>query len=144
MKRVIVLFFVFNLFLNCSSQKKSSVKVADAKMYQVIYKSFYTGAKNKSYRLLKNFEDYKSLLLSLPVVKIQGVDFNSNNVLVLNIGSRESQVFRMIPEKVYEDNDKIIIVLKKEFPQKDLSKPKAEFYPITIVKINSKKEVVLQ
>ena len=134
------------LFLvSCNSGKlPASATKNENEHYEVVYYNLYTGSPKKSFRLIKNFEDYKAVFLNLRVSKIPRIDFETQNVLVCNVGENEKGLYAVQVEKVVEDSNKLIVVLRKmDFPKEMVNK-KVNYYPITIVKIKSKKEVILK
>lgn len=145
MGKIISQFLCVLFLISCNSGKSTASATKDgSELYEVIYYNLYTGSPKKSFRLIKNFEDYKAVFMPFKVTKIPKIDFETQNVLVLNVGRNENELYAAAPERIIEDSNKLIVVLRKiEFPKESVNK-KVNYYPITIVKIKSKKEVILK
>ncbi|MCL9807614.1 hypothetical protein NAT51_18980 [Flavobacterium amniphilum] len=145
MKKTIAQLLCMLFFISCGPGKSTAPSSANGKGYhEVIYYNLYNGSPKKSFRVIKNFEDYKAVFLPLNVKKIPKIDFETQNVLVLNVGKNDKALYAVDVEKIIEDSNKLIVLLRKlDFP-KEMADKKVNYYPITIVKIKSKKDIILK
>lgn len=138
--RLFIYFIFFSVFFSCSTAKKENLKT---NLYEILYQG-NDGSALKSYRLLKNFEDYKAVYMPLKQKNIPYIDFEKSNVLVINLGKKKGFGFSVLPEKIIEDKNNIIIILKETYTSQIERNKIIYSNPITIIKINSKKEVILK
>lgn len=138
-KKTLLFWSLSSFILGCKTTNNVN---NNTKLGEIIYQDNYSGTSMKSYRLIKNFEDYKSTLLVLRVKHIPYVDFDKQNVLILNTGKIRTKGYSIQPDKMYEDKGNVILILKETLPKLDKMLYEIS-QPITILKINSKKELVL-
>lgn len=124
--------------LNKSEAKNSSDK------FEVIYRSGYSGLPQKTYRVIRNNEDLRAFFISMKEDKVPVVDFQTSNVLILNMGQKNTGGYDVYPEKMIDDGNTIIMVIKEVYPQKGDMVTTALTSPICVVKINSKKEIIIK
>ncbi|WP_395047578.1 hypothetical protein [Flavobacterium sp.] len=142
--RTIYYIIFFMLFASACGTKKSTINSNQINLCETIFQNYYLGSSKKSIRLIKNYEDYKSVFLAFRAKKIPYVDFNKSNVLVINIGENKTTVFNVEPSKLIEDNGKLILIFKEIYQPKENAITNKICRPISIFKINSKKEIVLK
>ena len=77
--------------------------------------------------------------------KINPNDINESNFLILNMGEKLVKGCTIDIEDVQETEKSIIISIKENEPKANIDNTSAEYvYPYSIVKINSKKEIILK
>ncbi|WP_395058579.1 hypothetical protein [Flavobacterium sp.] len=136
------LFFI--LFVSSCGTKKSNINSNQINLCETIFQNYYVGSSKKSIRLIKNYEDYKSIFLGFRAKKIPYVDFNKSNVLVINMGENKTTGFIVEASKLIEDNGKIILIFKEIYQPKENAIANKSYRPISIFKINSKKEIIIK
>ena len=90
----------------------------------------------KEIKMLENDDKLKN--------KIKHDDINTSNFIILNMGEKSSRGYSISVKSAEETADKIILNLQDIEPkgvEKADSKPS---YPYTIVKVNSKKEIIIK
>ncbi|MGH2667424.1 protease complex subunit PrcB family protein [Flavobacterium sp.] len=136
------------LFLSLMACGSNSLKNAEAKNssgnFEVIYRSIYSGLPQKTYRVIRNNEDFRAFFISMKEDKVPEVNFETSNVLILNMGRKNTGGYDVFPEKMIDDGNKVIMIIKEVFPQKGDMVTTALTSPICIVKINSKKEIIIK
>jgi len=142
--RVIVYVLFYLIFLVACSTKKDTVSSNQMHLCETIFQSYYLGSSKKSIRLIKNFDDYKSVFLEFKAKNIPYVDFEKSNVLVINTGENKATGFVVQPLKLIEDKGKLIFVFNEIYQPKENVIPNKIYKPISIFKINSKKEIILK
>lgn len=86
--------------------------------------------------MLQNDENLKS--------KITSEDVKNSNFLILNMGEKSSGGYAISVDKVEETADKIVVTVKETEPSPGDMVTQNITYPYCIVKINSKKEIVVK
>lgn len=131
------------LLISCGSTVKITT---DKPLYEVLTRQEDGGAtirffeilsEEKEIRMLQNDELLKS--------KITPTDLNTANFVILNMGEKNTLGYKIDIDKVEETTDQILIKVRDIDP-KSSATPDADifYYPYTIVKINSKKPIVIQ
>lgn len=137
----ISLFFLFS----CGGTPKEGFQdknVSDE--FEIIYQSEFSGVPIKSYRVIRNIEDFRAFFISIKEDKVPKIDFLKANVLVLNMGKKSTGGYNVFPEKLIDDGNKLIMVLKEIYPKEGEMVTMAFTSPICIVKINSKKDIIIK
>lgn len=131
------------VFFCCSLQKNKNVKDV-SNLYKIIYKSDYTGSAKKSFRIIRNEDDYRVYFIGLKEQKVPEVDFKKSNILVLNLGRKPSGGYSVIPEKLIQDGEKLILMIKENSPKKGELVTTALTNPVCVLKIDSKKDLIIK
>ncbi|MES2573872.1 MAG: protease complex subunit PrcB family protein, partial [Bacteroidota bacterium] len=76
--------------------------------------------------------------------KIRSTDVQSSNFVVLNMGEKQSGGYKIDIESVVETDKNIIITIKETVPDPNAMVIQVITYPYCIVKINSKKEIIIK
>ncbi|WNM17914.1 hypothetical protein [Flavobacterium capsici] len=141
-KRISILVFGFLLF-SCST----SNKVVEKKpLYEVLATNNNGGANIKFYEILTEPKEIMMLLGDESLrKKIKKDDTVKSNFLILNSGPTKETYNRIKVEKVVETEKEIIVYIKdtQKETEIDLSDENI-IYPYTIIKINSKKPIVIK
>ena len=74
--------------------------------------------------------------------KIKSSDIYTSNFLLLNMGEKNSGGYSFLIENIEETENDIIITIKENAPQGMATTVMT--YPISIVKINSKKNIIIK
>lgn len=76
--------------------------------------------------------------------KISPLDVQKSNFVILNMGEKNTGGYSISIESVVETDKNIIISVKESSPEPDSIVSQAFTYPFCVVKINSKKEIILK
>jgi len=76
--------------------------------------------------------------------KISPLDVQKSNFVILNMGEKNTGGYSISIESVVETDKNIIISVKESSPEPDSMVSQSFTYPFCVVKINSKKEIVLK
>jgi hypothetical protein len=130
------------LLYSCSTTKTT----VDKPLYEVLTVNNDGGANIKFYEVLTEPKEIKMLLGDETLAKlIKADDINNSSFLVLNTGPTKESYNRMKIEKVVETATEIEVYLKDT--QKNLDVTMVDDltkYPYTVVKVNSKKTIVIK
>ncbi len=131
------------LILIVSSCASTTNKDTTKPLYEILTVQKDGGASIRFFEILSEEREIKMLLGDDNLKKkIKSEDINTSNFVILNMGEQNTNGNSIGIEKVEETIDKIIISTKEI---KTNSKIITEdyLYPYTIVKINSKKQIVI-
>lgn len=141
MKKYLALIAIV-LMYSCSSTKNA----ADKPLYEVLTVNNDGGANIKFYEILTEEKEIKMLLGDEALAKlIKPKDIRESSFLVLNAGPTKESLNRVKIEKIVETPTQIEVYLKDT--QKNLDETQIDDttkYPYTVVKINSKKQIVIK
>lgn len=136
-------FVICSLFLFSCSNKMYQKEESENQLYQVLKVSEYGGAAFKFYEIVSQPEEFKMLLNDSELKdKIRPSDINHANFLLLNMGEKNTGGYTTEIISAEETEDSIIIRIKENSPQGVATMVIS--YPLTIIKVNSKKPVVFQ
>lgn len=143
MKKLII-FFTALLLFSCSTTKS----VVENTFYEVLSFSNDGGANIKFYEILNEPNEIK-MLFSDPNLKkkIKTDDIQKCNFVILNMGPLPEGNYSIEIAKIEETNSNIILYIKEIKPQSVENKPTSEtdyVYPYCVVKINSKKPIIIK
>lgn len=141
MKKYISLIVIVVLY-SCSSTKNT----ADRPLYEVLTVNNDGGANIKFYEILTETKEINMLLGDETLRKlIKSRDIAESSFLVLNAGPTKESYCRIKVEKVIEGPTQIEVYLKDT--QKNIDTAQEDDttnYPYSVVKINSKKTIVIK
>lgn len=140
MKKVISVLAVFVL-VSCGVKK---VETSNA-LYEVLTKQSDGGGNIKFFEILTEPNEIK-MLENDPLLadKMKNPDINDYNYVILNMGEKNTSGYSIDVEKVEETDKNIIITVKENSPAKDAMTMQVISYPYTVVKIHSKKEIIIK
>jgi hypothetical protein len=136
----IILLVTLSFFFSCKSVTKTT---SNQKLYEVLTEQEDGGAHIRFFEILTEPREIKMLLGDVNLrKKIKQDDINTCNFIIMNLGEKETFGSSIILKSITETTNKIII--ETEEKQSNTSEKLPDFvYPYTIVKINSKKEIVV-
>ncbi|UPT70738.1 MAG: hypothetical protein M0D53_17030 [Flavobacterium sp. JAD_PAG50586_2] len=141
MKKYISLVLILLLY-SCSSTKK----IVDRPLYEILTVNNDGGANIKFYEILTEPKEINMLLGDETLAKlIKSKDINESSFIILNTGPTKESYNRMKVEKVIETPTQIEVYLKDT--QKNLDRMQIDDttkYPYTVVKVNSKKPIIIK
>jgi hypothetical protein len=141
MRKVISTFLVLFL-VSCSTKKETSVKP----LYEVLTTNNDGGANIKFYEILTEPKEIMMLLSDETLrKKIKSSDTISSSFIILNSGPTKESYNRIKVERVVETDTTIEVYVKdtQKSTEPDLADDSILF-PYTIIKINSKKPIVIK
>lgn len=141
MKKLVVLTLTVLLF-SCASKKTVD---ANRPLYELLTTQNDGGASIQFYEILSEPKEIM-MLLSDPNLekKIKQDDIQNSNFVILNMGEKPSGNYIISIEKVEETATNIIISIKEDKPSSKVEDISDAVYPYAIVKINSKKPIVIK
>lgn len=142
MKKVISVLIVFVL-TSCGAKKTadSGSKV----LYEVLTEQSDGGGNIKFFEILTEPNEIK-MLESDPLLKdkMKHDDISNSNYVILNMGEKNTGGYSIKVEKVEETDKNIIITVKEVNPAADAMTMQVITYPYTVVKVHSKKEIIIK
>ncbi len=143
MRKSNILFgFLALITVSCGTQKELA---GEKPLYEVMYQDDYAGAAIQFFEIVTESKEFKMLLNDEKLKrKINPDDIKTSNFLILNLGEKSSGGYAIGVEKVEETTDNILVTVKEVSPKPGENITFAMTYPMCIVKINSKKEVIFK
>jgi len=140
MKKVISVLTVFVL-ISCGAKKGSDSKA----LYEVLTEQSDGGANIKFFEILTEPNEIK-MLENDPLLadKMKQADINNSNYVILNMGEKNTGGYSISVEKVEETDKNIIITVKEKGPAADAMTMQVITYPYTVVRVHSKKEIIVK
>jgi len=142
MKKIPFLFLVLVLF-GCGSKSK----IAESKpLYETLSVKEDGGATIRFFEILSEPREIKMLQNDADLrKKINADDITTSNFVILNMGEKTTLGYSIAVESIKETSDKILIKVKENSPKNGLIIEKEVFYyPYTIIKVNSKKPLIIE
>jgi len=142
MKKIFAAFLVLFL-ISCSTTHKST---ASKQLYEILTQQDDGGATIRFFEILSEEREIK-MLQNDPLLKdkISAQDINAANFVILNMGEKTTQGYNIKVKNVEETASKIIITVEDIAPKiAGVAENEVFYYPYTIVKVNSKKEITIQ
>lgn len=115
-------------------------------LYEILMVKDDGGASIRFFEILSETQEIKMLQNDEELHgKISSSDLNESNFVILNMGEKETLGYTIEVKKVVETPDKIIITVEDHQPKQPATPDKdVYYYPHTIVKVNSKKTIVIE
>jgi len=133
---------LISILIACKSTKNS----ANQPLFEVLIVNNDGGANIKFYEVLTESKEIKMLLADENLAKlIKPKDIYESSFLILNTGPTKEPYNRMKIEKIIETATQIEVFLKDS--QKNIEETAIDDttkYPYTVVKVNSKKPIVIK
>ena len=142
MKKTILSMFVLTLAA-CGT---TAVKSADAtKIYEVLTQQTNGGASILFFEILSEPNEIKMLQNDENLKnKISANDVQKSNFIVLNMGEKSTGGYNIGIDNIVETDKNIIITVKETNPEPGSMVTQAFTTPFCVVKINSKKEIIIK
>lgn len=140
MKKIISVLAVFAL-VSCGAKKTSDPKA----LYEVLTEQSDGGGNIKFFEILTEPNEIK-MLENDPLLasKMKQTDISNSNYVILNMGEKNTGGYSIGVEKVEETDKNIIITVKENNPAADAMVMQVITYPYTVVKIHSKKDIIIK
>ena len=117
----------------------------EKQLYEVLTRQNDGGANIRFYEILTEPREIKMLQNDDNLKKkIRAEDITTANFVILNLGEKNSGGYSINIKSVTETSDKIIITVEEVGPKQNEMATSVMSYPYTIVKVNSKKPIVIQ
>ncbi|KAF2340825.1 protease complex subunit PrcB family protein [Flavobacterium tistrianum] len=140
MKKVISILAVFVL-ISCGVKKAGS---SNTSLYEVLTTQSDGGGNIKFFEILTEPNEIKMLENDPNLThKMKDPDVQDYNYVILNMGEKNTSGYTIDVEKVEETDKNIIITVKENNPPKDAMTMQVISYPYTVVKIHSKKAIII-
>ena len=142
MKKVISVLIIFVL-ISCGAKKTADS--GSKTLYEVLTEQSDGGGNIKFFEILTEPNEIK-MLESDPLLanKMKQTDISNSNYVILNMGEKNTGGYSIGVEKVEETDKNIIITVKENSPAPDAMVMQVITYPYTVVKIHSKKEIIIK
>ncbi len=145
MKKILFSFLILGmavLITSCGTKKVVADKTA---LFEVLTQQADGGANIKFFEILSE-RDEIAMLQSDPNLKnkIGADDIMLANFIILNMGEKPTGVYSITVENVVELDNIVVVTIKEKSPDPDAMVTQAITYPYAIVKINSKKQIVIK
>ncbi len=142
MKKV-VLFILILILVSCGA---SSTKIATtSSLYEVLTQQTDGGASIRFFEILSEENEIAMLQNDEKLKgKIKSNDIQTSNFVVLNMGEKTSGGHEIGIESVVETDKNIIITIKETSPESSSMVTQEITTPYCVLKINSKKEIIIK
>ncbi|MRX68836.1 PrcB C-terminal [Flavobacterium resistens] len=140
MKKIISVLVIFVL-ISCGAKKSSN----STALYEVLTEQSDGGGNIKFFEILTEPNEIK-MLENDPLLasKMKQTDISNSNYIILNMGEKSTSGYSIGVEKVEETDKNIIITVKENSPAPDAMVMQVISYPYTVVKVHSKKEIIIK
>ncbi|MWB93233.1 protease complex subunit PrcB family protein [Flavobacterium sp. GA093] len=142
MKKVISVVAIFVL-MSCGAGK--SADAGSDKLYEILTTQTDGGGNIRFFEILSEPNEIV-MLQNDPLLKdkMKQDDIKKSNYVILNMGEKSTGGYSIGVEKVEETDKNIIITVKEFSPAQDAMTMQVITYPYTVVKVNSKKEIIVK
>lgn len=141
MKKILLVFTVLFL-VSCGSTSKKNKPVP---LYEVLTQQSDGGASIRFFEILTEPREIKMLENDEYLKKkINPNDINTCNFVILNMGEQKTGGYIIGVKSVVETDKNIVITIKDEAPKTNDMTTQVFSNPYTVVKINSKKEIIFK
>ena len=140
MNKLLYLTLMILLLSACASKPVVSEKT---EMYEILKQDAFGGAEFKFYEIITEAKEFKMLLNDPDLKKkVKASDIYTSNFLLLNMGTQNSGGYSISIESIQELENDIIVTIKENAPTGMATTVMTN--PMTIVKINSKKNIIIK
>ena len=142
MKKYFVIPFLLALF-SCGV---ATIPVAESnKLYEILTQKSDGGGNIRFFEILSEPREIKMLQNDPSLAKkISLQDVQKSNFVILNMGEKATAGYSIGVESVEETEKNIIITVKENVPATGAMAAQVITYPFCVVKVNSKKEIIIK
>lgn len=141
MKNSFLVVFVLVLFSCASSVKKTENKP----LFEILTEQSNGGANIRFFEILSEPKEIVMLQNDVKLKKkINPKDIQTSNFIVMNMGEKSTGDYKTVIESVVETDKNIIITTKEITPETSSTAIQKTTTPYSVVKINSKKEIIFK
>jgi hypothetical protein len=138
----IILFLLALIMFSCGV---SINKVVEKPLFEILTQQNDGGANIRFFEILTEPNEIKMLQNDAKLKnKISSNDVQTSNFIVLNMGEISTTGYKIGIESVVETEKNIIITVKETIPRSDSTVSQDFMNPYCVVKINSKKEIIIK
>lgn len=142
MKKISLLLLVLILFSCGATSTKTTVK---RPLFEVLTQQPNGGASIRFFEILTESNEIKMLENDEKLKnKIKPDDIQTSNFVILNMGEQPTSGFEIGVENTIETDKNIIITVKEKSPEPNSIVNKVITNPYCVVRINSKKEIIIK
>ncbi|WP_035672801.1 protease complex subunit PrcB family protein [Flavobacterium sp. 83] len=142
MKKIPSLFLVLLLVSCGASSTKNSVK---RPLFELLTQQNDGGASIRFFEILSEPNEIKMLQNDENLKnKISPNDIQTSNFIILNMGNKNSGGYKIEVESAVETEKNIIVTIKETIPGPNEMITQAITNPFCLVRINSKKEIIIK
>lgn len=142
MKKIILSLFAITLASCGATSSKSS---DTNKLYEVLTQQTNGGANIRFFEILSEPNEIKMLQNDENLKnKISANDVQKSNFIVLNMGEKSTGGYNIGIDNIIETDKNIVITVKETNPEPGSMVTQAFTTPFCVVKINSKKEIIIK
>ncbi|AYN04542.1 MULTISPECIES: protease complex subunit PrcB family protein [unclassified Flavobacterium] len=141
MKKILGL-FVSVFVISCGATKSVDKSTG---LYEVLTQQSDGGGNIRFFEILSEPNEIMMLKSDESLKgKINQDDINKSNYVILNMGEKNTGGYFIGVEKVEETDTNIVITVKETAPAPDSMVMQVITYPYAVVKINSKKDIIIK
>ena len=138
-----VLFVLTLILVSCGAS--SSKKSVSNSLFEVLTQQTDGGASIRFFEILSEENEIAMLQNDEKLKdKIKPSDIQTSNFVVLNMGEKTSEGYKIGIESVVETDKNIIITIKETAPKSGSMITQEITSPYCVVRINSKKEIIIK
>ena len=142
MKKTAIALFTLTLFSCGTTVTKSTGKKA---LYEVLTQQSDGGGNIHFFEILTEPNEIRMLQNDKMLKnKINPTDVQKSNFVILNMGEKTTGGFKITVENVVETDKNVIVTVKETEPEAGTIVTQGFTYPFCVVKINSKKEIIIK
>ncbi len=142
MKKILIVFLTL-ILVSCGALS-TKTSVANS-LYEVLTQQADGGASIRFFEILSEQREIAMLQNDEKLKnKIKPTDIQTSNFIVLNMGEKTSAGYKIGIESAVETDKNIIITIKEIAPESGSMVTLEITTPYSVVKINSKKEIIIQ
>jgi len=131
------------LVLSCGASNPTVV--GNKRLYEVLTQKSDGGGNIRFFEILSEPREIKMLQNDVNLSKkISPEDVQNSNFVILNMGEKASSGYSIGVHAVEETEKNIIITIKETTPEPGSMVSQVITYPFCVVKINSKKEIIIK
>lgn len=141
MKKALLCIFVLTLAA-CGTSK---VAVEKRPLYETLLQSDRDGGKFEFYETITEPREF-TMILTDPELKgkVTAKDIETSNFVLLNMGEKPTAGYSIGVESVVETDRTIVVTVRKKEPSSEAVVAQTVTAPYALIRINSKKEIVIQ
>lgn len=121
------------------------IKSENKALYEVLAQESDGGGNIHFYEILSEANEIRMLQNDTKLKnKISEVDVQKSNFVILNMGEKSTGGYSIVVESVVETEKNIVISVKENNPEPNTMVTQEITYPFSVIKINSKKEIIIK
>ena len=141
MKKIFILVITLALFSCATTVKKQEINP----LFEVLIQQENGGASIRFFEILSEPNEIGMLHNDPKLkIKISPMDIQTSNFIVMNMGEKATRGYKIEIESVVETDKNIIVTTKEITPESSKISTQEITTPYCVVKINSKKEIIIK